>query len=635
MKKILTLLFVVFLLFSAEQSKAATAYFTDIDGHWAQDYIDMLRKAEIMNGTDNKAMTEANITRGEFAAMTIRAFFEQDNHTNIYFDDVGQDHIFAKYISTAFEKGIIKGIDNRHFGPEEPITREQIALIIARLGILEKTDGSKKFSDIGKDYIYLDELNICTGNGILTGYENNTFRPYNNATRAEASVMIAKTMENCISEANKSDIKIFADKILNSDMEGTGFFEENSIGNALDSIKYTDKLSIYKDKVKARYDDFKLDSLTMRGRISEAVYSGDVNYSSDTYDVGYKVIKKYSILHTPRGLMVYDSDTDLQVEQKINLTWEVSSKAPAYSPEGLTHISPTSYQISTTKQAGKVVDIGSNKLKLYDNMNSDHINYAKKNNYGLWAMYKTDFTTETANAILRDENARMRVIDYLMNQCLSNGITGINFDFENMYMTDKEAFSHHVRETALAMHTIGVAVSVDVTKYESTSKQWSLCYDRDELSKSADYIMLMAYDQYYAGSKTAGPVAGLGWTRDALELTLREVPAKKLVLGIPFYTRYWQSVNGQVVSTKALSMESAIEMIKQNNPKLIYVSKDDQHKALWQTGEIEHSFWFENAETAGKRAKLVNEYNLAGIASWRRGFETADVWEIIDAEING
>ena len=81
-------------------------------------------------------------------------------------------------------------------------------------------------------------------------------------------------------------------------------------------------------------------------------------------------------------------------------------------------------------------------------------------------------------------------------------------------------------------------------------------------------------------------------------------------------------------------METAIKLIKENNPQLIYVEEDGQHKAVWTQNNIECSFWFETAETIGKRVDLANKYKLAGVASWRRGFETADVWTEIDSKLN-
>ena len=219
------------------------------------------------------------------------------------------------------------------------------------------------------------------------------------------------------------------------------------------------------------------------------------------------------------------------------------NKAPAYSTPGVTHVSPSAFQLSSTREGGNEIDIGISNVKLYDNLTDSYIDYAQKNSYDIWAMYKTDFTTTTANSVLRIESAKKTIINYLLKQCLTRGISGINFDFENMKHTDKEVFYNHVREMELAMHEIGVVVSVDITRYEKTSLQWSMCYDRDRLAEYADYIMLMAYDQYYAGSKTAGPVGGLTWVEDSVKLTLSEVPAEKLVLGMPFYTRYWETKN--------------------------------------------------------------------------------------------
>jgi spore germination protein YaaH len=182
------------------------------------------------------------------------------------------------------------------------------------------------------------------------------------------------------------------------------------------------------------------------------------------------------------------------------------------------------------------------------------------------------------------------------------------------------------------MHEIGVVVSVDITRYEKTSLQWSMCYDRDRLAEYADYIMLMAYDQYYAGSKTAGPVGGLTWVEDSVKLTLSEVPAEKLVLGMPFYVRIWETKNGKKLGTKSVSMDSALKQIEENNATAQYDAQHDLIKYSWTKGGKTYMLWLENAQTIVQRVRLAKKYSLAGVASWRRGLESRDVWTKIAEE---
>lgn len=635
MKKGLILLLVVTLINTFLCTKAAAPYFTDTNEHWAEEYTETLRKLGIMNGTDNKANTEKYITRGEFAAMLARAVLNVNYNDYInYFDDVNQTHIFAPYISAAYENGIIKGIDDSSFAPDSHITRVQIAIMLYRLDVMDRSGKKLTFKDITDNYLYYDEISTCFENGVIDGYKDNTFRPFNNATRAEVAAMLIRTMQESNVSLDKNKLMDFADGFFES--ETNDLDASDAVGQAYDDIVFRQRINqeIDLSSVLKSYENFNGKIIETIGMLSVVEYTGNMSFKTKTYNETYNVKKTYKIIYNSGKFSVYDINTDYFVPEKINLTWEVSSTPPSYSTPGVTHVSPSAFELSSVRTGGTSVDVNLGNIKLYNNLTDSYLDYAQNNDYTVWAMYKTDFTTATANAVLRNEDARKTIIHYLMNQCLSRGITGINFDFENMKESDKEVFFNHVHEMELAMHEIGVVISADITRYEKTSLQWSMCYDRDRLAEYADYIMLMAYDQYYAGSKTPGPVGGLSWVEDSVLLTLSEVPSEKLVMGMPFYTRYWETVNGKVTKTKAISMESAIKLIKENNPQMIYVETDGQHKAVWSNKGIEYSFWFETAETIGKRVDIANKYNLAGVASWRRGFETADVWAQINDKLN-
>lgn len=631
MKKFILSLIVILSVLLSIISVNATQYFTDTDMHWAEEHIEKLRRIGALQGSENKAYTERNITRGEFAAILGRTLYNIDTDTyNVYFDDVDKELIFAPYISMLFENEIIYGIGNNIFSPDSNITREQIAIILTRIGISDKSPTKINFNDIPKGYKYRKEVLLCASNNIINGYSDNTFRPKNNSTRAEAFTMIARAIEAINEDTDHKIITEFSETFFISLMTDKTFAMKNSIGQAKRDIDFINEIMTSVPAVSKKYTDHKIVSIESKGKLKTVTISYKVYFS----DIYYNASKTINMISKKDVNLVYDINTDYRTNKKINLTWEVSSTPPSYSPQALTHISPAFFEISSTKTGGVTVNTGIDGLNLYDKTNKAVINYAGDNNYNIWAMYKTDFTTDTANKFLNNPDAREKVLIHIAKQCIENKINGINFDFENMYMKDRDIFSVHVHEFELIMHEIGITVSVDVTKYEKTSEQWSLCYNRDRLGEYADYIFLMAYDQYYAGSKKAGPVSGLNWAENAVKETLAEIPAEKLVLGMPFYTRYWETMSGNVVSTKAISMETAIKLIKENNAELIYIDKDKQHKAIWYKDNKECSFWFETAETIGKRVDLANKYDLAGVASWRRGFETADVWIEINKKLN-
>ena len=142
----------------------------------------------------------------------------------------------------------------------------------------------------------------------------------------------------------------------------------------------------------------------------------------------------------------------------------------------------------------------------------------------------------------KDSNLSAALADDIVAEALRLDVDGINIDFENLGEVNRDKFTQFMDKLAQKCKGHGLVLSVDVTKHAAGSS-WSLCYDRKALGNICDYVVLMAYDQYPAGSSVAGPVASHPWTRDAVDKLLAEVPAGKIILGIPFYNRNW-SIEG-------------------------------------------------------------------------------------------
>jgi len=178
---------------------------------------------------------------------------------------------------------------------------------------------------------------------------------------------------------------------------------------------------------------------------------------------------------------------------------------------------------------------------------------------------------------------------------------------------------------------------MDVT-VKGGSETYSLFYDRAALGDVVDYLILMTYDEHWSSSPIAGSVASLPWVEKGVLGLLEDVPKEKLVLGVPFYTRLWietENKDGSTnVKSEALSMESAESLIQKNKAKVTYDEAAGQRYAYWEDGNTTKEIWLENEESMRQRAQLVDKYKLAGIASWRRGFEKDEIWQVIAEELN-
>lgn len=116
-------------------------------------------------------------------------------------------------------------------------------------------------------------------------------------------------------------------------------------------------------------------------------------------------------------------------------------------------------------------------------------------------------------------------------------LDGINVDFESMNGEKVgDAFIEFIRELSIKCKNNGVVLSVD--NYVPMSH--TSFYNRKEQANFADYVVIMGYDEHYAGSSEAGSVASLSWVTQGVSDTLKEVPADQVILGMPFYTRVWE-----------------------------------------------------------------------------------------------
>jgi len=227
-----------------------------------------------------------------------------------------------------------------------------------------------------------------------------------------------------------------------------------------------------------------------------------------------------------------------------------------------------------------------------------------------------------------------KVIETLVDVCVKYKLDGVNIDFEYMYEDDKDVFSRFIIELAPRLKEYSKVLSVDVTAPDG-SDDWSMCYDRNKLGEVADYVIFMAYDQNGISSPEEGTTAGADWVEVNIKKfigTQEEVPADKLILGMPFYTRLWKEVNGTVTSG-VVTMKNIDSKI----PAGVNKTWDEDLKQYYveyeQDGVI-YKMWLEEEESIKAKFALMKQYDLAGAAYWQKDFEKSTIWDIVEEELN-
>ncbi|QGQ94658.1 hypothetical protein EHS13_07030 [Paenibacillus psychroresistens] len=166
----------------------------DIKGHWAENSIhELIQLGAIEGYPDGTFGPEKNITRAEFAVVLVKAFKLAEKSGKAFTDSA--NHWAKKSIETAAAYGIITGYSETFFGPDDLITREQMAVMIVRAAKLSTAISTSSFTDISDISEWANaEVSTAIANDLMNGYENGTFKPRANATRAEAVTVILKAI---------------------------------------------------------------------------------------------------------------------------------------------------------------------------------------------------------------------------------------------------------------------------------------------------------------------------------------------------------------------------------------------------------------------------------------------------------
>ena len=363
------------------------------------------------------------------------------------------------------------------------------------------------------------------------------------------------------------------------------------------------------------------------------VISSDGSYSrirTENGKIGYIKTNKLANEYAVRE----DMPEEKQVEGKINMTWDYYSEVGSAPDRSGTTIDG----VNVVSPAFFYIDENGNFRENVGESGEAYIDWAHGNGYKVWPMVSNAVAAkeslEITSEIMNSYENRKELIEEIVDACVAYDLDGINIDFENMKQEDADVYSRFIIELTPRLNEIGMVVSVDVTAPDG-GETWSMCFDRNVIGDVADYIVFMAYDQNGVSSTTAGTNAGYNWIKLNLVkfLQTEEIDSDKLILGIPFYTRLWtEDANGEVVRSSTVSMEDIEDVL----PDGVQKNWDDdlkQYYVEYQDGDYTRKMWIEDIESLKAKVSLVNENDLAGVASWQKGMETDDVWPMLKEEL--
>lgn len=257
-----------------------------------------------------------------------------------------------------------------------------------------------------------------------------------------------------------------------------------------------------------------------------------------------------------------------------------------------------------------------------------YVDKAHEKGLQVWAMldnFSKECSRNVQSEILLSKTAtRQKLIADMMEEAENYGFDGFNLDFESL---KPEAMPHYVqfiREMSIACRERGLILSID----NYVPSEYTADYNRKEQGIVADYVIIMGYDEHYAGGEK-GSTASIDFVEKGITDTLLEVPKEKVINAVPFYTRLWTEEDGKTTSS-ALGIYKAKEWVEEEDVELSWQEDLGQYYGEHsESGKATEYLWMEEEKSLGLKMDLIRKYDLAGTAGWKLGLESPEIWDVI------
>ncbi len=314
----------------------------------------------------------------------------------------------------------------------------------------------------------------------------------------------------------------------------------------------------------------------------------------------------------------------------INLTWHMTVTEQANDQleslyagtEGLNVISPTWFNVRDEEGF------------LDSRASLAYVERAHELGMEVWGLFANSHPNATEAveidevALLKDYNNRTNLVRQIILHAQEYKLDGVNIDFESLAVETGPYYIQFLRELAVECRNCGLVLSVD----NYVPAEYNAFYDLEEQGKIVDYVIIMGYDEHYVGSD-AGSVASLGFVSDAAKNTLAKVPAERVIMAVPFYTRLWKETK-QTDGTIALTSETigiaaADTLLRENKVSTTWQADVGQFYGEYEQGGTRFRIWLEDELSIEEKMKVIQSSGFAGVASWRLGLERRSIWEVM------
>lgn len=379
------------------------------------------------------------------------------------------------------------------------------------------------------------------------------------------------------------------------------------------------------------------ESLVIKEKMNELWY----RVVKDNGITGYIKVNETGGEETEERVSSYEKPeyTHITMAQKVCMGWhQVTSTAANDTLEEVTQnargvlnvVSPTWFKLTDT--TGNISSLAQ----------ASYVEKAHNMGMQVWVL-ADDFSygedgTYFVGAVLGSYDSRQRLINNLVNEVKNCNADGLNVDYEKIYEDMADDYIQFIRELSIECRKNGIVLSVDTYVTQSYNE----FYNRKGISEAADYLIIMGYDEHWAGSSLAGSVASLPYVKKGIEDAVACADAERIINGIPFFTRVWtetregltsegtyveDAVNGNYwLSSTAVGMDAAEQRLSSQGVAPTWLEDIGQYYGEYEAEGVRNRIWLEDERSVQAKLNVMSEAGIGGVACWKLGLESEEVW---------
>lgn len=235
--------------------------------------------------------------------------------------------------------------------------------------------------------------------------------------------------------------------------------------------------------------------------------------------------------------------------------------------------------------------------------------------------FRSGWQAGDLHRVLNDAGARTDLIDNISYNLAEHKFAGVNIDFEQLAVKDRERLVEFIRSLKARLAPEGLLLTQSVPVDDPA-------YDLKRLAEQCDYIVPMVYDEHYQ-SGSPGPVASQEWFERQLGTLARSLPPQKTIIGLGNYGYDW--IIGSRGAAEVV-FGDVMSAARSRHAQVVWDRDTDNPVLRYRSGAQQHEVWFLDAVSALNQVNAVSDAGFRGCALWRLGAEDPGLWNVLRAD---